>query len=460
MLFDFLRRMAGSSSNNNNKNNISAARPAAGIVPEYIPPVAGASSIITNYSQHGYNNTANYNYGTINASIARPAVPFSYSYELYDTIGKVQNTVESYINELLSRDWYFDGSSAGVKAMETFEEDFNFSRLLEYIIRDWLVTGNSIIGITDWQPVQITAVTGLARDRYGSTTDYFITIDGKEQSLLKSVNLTVDDYIHTKYIEKNRDAFGIGMFYSLTTAFLYPNAPNKTSLPILELYRQHLQNLAKIEEKYASPRVAWVFENMSQEIIDSTINPLLRAWKPGERLALGKTPQLLTETIDARGQLINSIAPVIDGEVEAGLQSSANRLITQPSAMADAREANTKDDARLLGIMEKIRRLVNALIIPKITQSKCEFKWGSQDSFDTEMPPGLDIAIKLGVVGKLEARAILTSMGWKLDDALYNKEQQEKQQQMQQMQMQQQQQQQQTKEKPKPGQQPQTDETE
>ena len=107
-------------------------------------------------------------------------------------------------------------------------------------------------------------------------------------------------------------------------------------------------------------------------------------------------------TVDGRSALIGSITPILDKEVEAGLQSSANRVITMPSAMADAREAGEKDDTRTLGIMEKIRRVMNKEIIPRVLGegSGIEFVWGTQDDFEIEMPPGVIDAVKLGLIAK------------------------------------------------------------
>jgi hypothetical protein len=90
--------------------------------------------------------------------------------------------------------------------------------------------------------------------------------------------------------------------------------------------------------------------------------------------------------------------------------------------MADARAAGEKDDARVLFIAEKIRALMNNLILPKVTHSSkpIEFKWGKQDSFQFDFTQLLE-ARSAGFVSSEEARQILRSVGWKLDDESYSK---------------------------------------
>lgn len=338
----------------------------------------------------------------------RPEVDFATCYEYYRTIGKVQNAVESYVSEILSRDWYFEGDKEAIRACEEWEERFNLSRLIEYVVRDWLVCGNSIIGLSDWQPVQISSVVGMKRSPYGQTEQFVQLVNGKE------VSLDASKFVHTQYIELNREAWGIGMFHSLLSTFAYGK---KRSLPHLEIYRRQIQLFYRILERYGSPVTVWFFENVARAEFDKQVEEL-RALEPGDRRILSKKVEIATETIDGRGNLINATSPVINQEIEAGLQTSANRLITQPSAMADARISEEKDSARLLGIMEKIRRIMNALVIPRITSGKVEFRWGKQDSFQFDFGQLLQ-AKSAGFVSAQEGRAILKSVGWKLDDRLF-----------------------------------------
>lgn len=338
-----------------------------------------------------------------------PTVDFRTAYEYYKTVGKVQNAVESYVSEILSRDWYFTGDEQGVRAMEEWELRFDLSRLIEYIVRDWLVCGNSIIGVSDWQPVQMSSIVGMKRSPYGATEQFVQQVNGRE------VALDAGGFIHTRYIEINREAWGVGMFHSLLATFEYGG--RRRSLPNLEIYRRQIQLFYRILERYGSPVTVWFFENVAKAEFDKQVEEL-RALEPGDRRILSKKVEIATETIDGRGNLINAATPVINEEIEAGLQTSANRLLTQPSAMADARISEEKDSARLLGISERIRRIMNALFIPRITAARVEFKWGKQDSYEFDFEQLLK-AKSAGLLGAQEGRAILASVGWKLDDRLF-----------------------------------------
>jgi hypothetical protein len=231
----------------------------------------------------------------------------------------------------------------------------------------------------------------------------------------REVLLDASKFVHTQYIELNREAWGVGKFHSLLTTFDYGS--KKRSLPQLEIYRRQIQLFYKVLERYGSPVTVWFFDNVSKAEFDRQVEEL-RALEAGDRRILSKKVEIATETIDGRGNLINATSPVINQEIEAGLQTSANRLITQPSAMADARVGSDYDDAKTAAIMEKIRRVMNVLIIPRITSGRAEFRWGKQDNFEFDFNQLLQ-AKSAGFVSAEEGRAILKSVGWKLDDGLF-----------------------------------------
>ncbi len=342
----------------------------------------------------------------------RPEVEFRTCTEYYRTVGKVQNAVEGFVSEVLSRDWYYDGPDEAVRLLEEWERRVSLTRLLEYIIRDWLICGNSLIGISDWQPVQITSIVGLKRSKYGLSEQFVQVVNGRE------ILLEAGEFIHTKFIEFNREAWGMGMFHSLLTTFDYNS--RRRSLPQLEIYRRKVQLLYRILERYGSPVTVWFFENVARAEFEKQVEEL-RSLEAGDRRILSKKVEIATETIDSRGNLLNATVPDLNADVESGLQTSANRVITQPSAMADARAAADKDDVRVLYIAEKIRSIMNTYFIPRVVSSKkAEFKWGKQDSFDFNFDQLLK-AGSAGFVSPEEARGILKSVGWKLDDSVFDK---------------------------------------
>ncbi|NOJ28486.1 MAG: hypothetical protein DA330_10805 [Nitrososphaera sp.] len=361
-------------------------------------------------------------------NIRQPEVAFATMYEYYKTIGRVQAAVDNYVAEILSRDWYFDGPESSVEAMEAWADEFDQadSRLIEYIVRDWLVCGNNIIGTTDWQPVNMASIVGLKRDDYGNVQEY-VQSTGKHYWV--KLPLKVDQYIHTKYIDINRQEWGIGMFHALATSFAWNG---KSSIPQLELLRRHYQNAANAEERYAWPLNVWAFLSTNKEAFDKQ-QADMKAWKPGERRFFGvqsadQLPQIITETIDGnRSGLLKTTSEIIDQETSAGLQSSGTRLRTEPSAMADAREARKEDDVLLLGIMEKIRRVFNGEIIPRVltsTNRTTEFKFGQKDQFDMTLADILAVSTaKVNnepLISIKEGRNALQKIGFPLSDTDYN----------------------------------------
>lgn len=349
--------------------------------------------------------------------VVPPFGSFIQCQEYYRTIGKVQNVIDSMVANIINREWYFESDKPSrVKAMEDWEEKFNLSDIIEHIVRDWLMCGNSILGFSDWQPMQLSTILGMKRDIYG-VPEYFVqTVNGKV------VDIQAKPFLFTKFIEINRDAWGIPLFGSLI-ASNYTDIDGKQPLPMLQVYRQMLLDSGRIYHKYASPRAIWSFPDANKEVLEKDIKPLMDAMRPGDRLALNTLPTLVTEQIEFRNRF-DVIVKMINDETEAGLQSSTNRLITQPSAMADAKEAGAQDDDRVLGIMEKLRRVINKFIIPRVIgeANVCFFKWGSKDTIELEFPEGLLNAVQMGVISLAEARMILSIKGWKLDDGLFQQD--------------------------------------
>lgn len=343
----------------------------------------------------------------------KPFVDFASKWNYYLTIGKVQNTVEKLVSDIITRDWYFESENESlVEQMDGWENEFNLSSILENMVRDWVVTGNNITSYEDWIHVQMSSVVGLVKN-VDLTTKWFIQKIGNLE-----VKLPGEQFLHTKFIEADRQTWGFSLFESLMNT--YVDMDNRESLPLLDIYRQMEQDISRIHHKYASPRTIYAFENINKDVMDQNITPLLESMKAGDRLSLNAVPEILTETVDPKARFTESIQQIND-EVEAGLQSSANRLITDPSAMADAREAGQQDDDRVLGIMEKIRRIMDDVIIPRVLgveKGECLFKWGSKDSFELEFPPGLAQALSMNLISPEEGRKILISTGWKLEGDL------------------------------------------
>jgi len=243
--------------------------------------------------------------------------------------------------------------------MEGWEETVNISGLFAKMVRSWIINGVHIISPKDWVPLQMQSIIGKARDDFGATKWYIQQIHGVE------TRLPAEDFLEIPYIELDREAWPVGMFDALMNVNwldIDGNDPQSS----LALYRQALQDNMKIHHKYASPRVVYTMPSASPDQIDNDLSPMIEAMKPGDRIVINEEVDIKQETVDGNARFIEHVNKIID-EIESGLGSSVNRLITEPSAMADAREAGAQDDDRVMGIMERLRMFMNKEVIPRIT---------------------------------------------------------------------------------------------
>ncbi len=347
-----------------------------------------------------------------------PRIPFKDRQNFYLSIGRVQNVTESMVLDIINREWYYDtGNEEGgqanenaVKAMEDWEEQHNISGLLSKMVRNWIICGVHIISPKDWKPVQLQTITGKSRNADGDTLFYIQTIHGRD------TKLDATKFLEVPYIELDREAWPVGMFDALmNTEWL--DIDGRDPVPALSLYRQALQDNMKIHHKYASPRVIYTVPNASREQIDNEVTPMVEGMHPGDRIVLNKEVMIMQETVDGNARFIEHVNKIIE-EVESGLGSSKNRLITQPSAMADAKEAGSQDDDRIMGIMERIRIFMNREVIPRVTglmAGEVVFKWGSKDSFNLEFPEAIKTAIDARVIRPEQALVMLMeNFRWKV----------------------------------------------
>ena len=371
--------------------------------------IAGAV-VSENVEAHG--DSSQVGYGITRDEIVAPSVPFATCQEYYKTVGKVQNTIESFISQVINRDWFFEAKDEKdeqvIETLNAWSEQIGLSKWIEDLARNWLIHGHVIIGKTDLLHVQYSSIVGMQRDEFGHPLKFIQSVGYNTTELLAK------DFFESPYIELDRGGWGFGLYHSLMMSY---NEDGKQSTPMLSIYRRMEQDISKIHHKYASPRTILAFPEASSEQMSDDIIPLIKQMKQGDRLALNYTPELISESVDAKARFVESIDQ-INSEIESGLQSSSSRLITNPSAMADATVASAQDDERVQGLMEKIRRFIDEEIIPSIVGEKNRvlFKWGSKDSFDLEFPTGLQSALSSGVITTNDAREILKARGWKIED--------------------------------------------
>lgn len=346
-----------------------------------------------------------------------PPIPFAIKKQFYKTIGRVQNATDGMVIDILNREHFFDDTTEGqykaeVKMMEEWADTWKIDALLESMIRNWVVCGPHILAKSDWMPIQLESLVALKRDSFGNVTEFIQSINGKEEKL------QADQFIFTGYTWMDREAWPLALFESLMSE--HEDIDGKVGKPMLSLYRQAMQDIMKIHHKFSSPRTVWLFPGADKEQIDNDISPLVETMKPGERLVLNADKaEIVTETVDAKARFSESVDK-ISNEVDAGLQTSKNRVITDPSAMADAREAGSQDDDRVLGIMKKVKNVIDQLIIPHVTGlpvGKVEWKWGAKDQFDLQYPEPLRAALEDGLLTPEIVLDILTKQfRWKIPD--------------------------------------------
>jgi len=372
------------------------------------------------YKRESSSDAGNSRVGGLNMSNfnrIRPRIDFWKREEYYLTVGRVQNVTESFVLNLINREWYYDAgdedstvNDAAVDLMEAWEEKINISAFIAKMVRNWIINGVHIISPVDWLPVQLQTLTAKKRDKKGDTEFYYQVINGVEKAL------PAKDFLELPYIEFDREPWPVGMFDSLMNRD-YIDIDGRDPRASLELYRQALQDNMKIHHKYASPRVIYWAEGVSKETLDNDIIPVIEGMMPGDRAAFNAKIEITQETVDGNARFIEHVNKIID-EIDTGLQSSSNRLITEPSAMADAREAGAQDDDRTLGIMERVRLVMNKEVIPRVTgltAGEVIFKWGAKDSFDLELPDPIKDALKLKLIFPEQALVMLQEQWhWKI----------------------------------------------
>lgn len=325
-----------------------------------------------------------------------PPVPFIKCRELYHSIPRVFNSAESLILDIRNRKHHYTKSETGnkkedvdeatieaaIKNMEDWDKEFKpRKQIFPPFLRNLLVCGVHIISEKDWLPMQLQKVVGKIRNDDGDTEQYIKLKDGNPEKIDSK------GFIEIPYILEDREPWGLGKFHSIFFDDYHDN-DGKHALSIGAMHRQSIQDTMRIHHKFASPRVFYNVEGVTKEDLNKDIVPIIESMKPGDRAAFNAvvTPQL--ETVDTTARFHESVIN-IQKEVDVGAGSAKNRLITEPSAMADAREATEADDDQILGLMEIIKDFMDMHVIPKVTGLPVgilEFQWGSKGTFRIEMP--------------------------------------------------------------------------
>jgi len=321
-----------------------------------------------------------------------PLVTFQKCHEYYQSSPRVYNTTESFVLDIRNRGFHWDGDAAGIKTMEEWEKTAKPKRMFAKMIRNLMVCGTHLISWKDWMPLQLSTVIAKIRDPGGETKQYIQRINGIE------IKLDAEDFIEIGLNELDREPWGMGAFHSLFYDD-YFDIDGSDPRPVIELQRQSLQDQGRILHKLAAPRAFYNIEGVDSKVLDNDIIPVLEAMKPGDRAAFNAKIEPVVENLGSTR--FPEYSENIKKEVDVGVGSSKNRLITEPSAMADAKEANKDDDDRILGLLDILKEFMDFEVIPRITGlelGKVEFKWGNKDTFRIELPEAIEKAITLKLI--------------------------------------------------------------
>jgi hypothetical protein len=378
------------------------------------------------------------------SDMQRPDVPFLQCYEFLTTLPELQSVVQGEIDNIIARDWYYSEVGGDdvenqenvkakeyVKILNQWESDNDFEKILEYLIIDWSVCGNNLIDIPVWRPVQLGRIEGLERNEKDVISYYwFVKTNGQR------IKLDAKSFIHSRYLDVDRQAWGKSKFHSLFVSNWF-DKDVKSPKPIAAIWRVMTQDVGKIHHRFAMPRIIYGFKDVTKEVFDKDIKPIFMKIAQGGRVAFNKEFTMNQETVDGKARLTENI-DLISNSVQSGSMSARNRLITKPSAMADARVAEGQDDDSFLGDMDRIRRLMNNEIIPRVIANherkpdqwikfRCiiEFRWGTQDKFVYDHKEAIEL-LKAGVVSIKEVREMAKNAGKPLNDDWFQAEKEEK----------------------------------
>lgn len=340
-----------------------------------------------------------------------PPVAFEKCREYGLSSPRLFNTARGLVLDVRNRDFHWNGNDHDQKLMEEWAKTAKPKTIIEKMLFNLIFCGLEIISPKDWKDLQLTTIKGMIRDDNGDPQDYIQERNGQEYKLPAA------DFIMVPFIQFDREAWPIGMFHSLFFND-YVDIDGKDPRPIIELHRQSTQDTMKIHHKFASPRVFYNAPDVNKETFDNDIVPILEGMGPGDRAGFNAEIKPEMETVDTTARFHESVKD-IKMEMDVGAGTSKNRLITEPSAMADASEANKDDDDTIMALLDIVKQFMDEHVIPAVTgkpPGETVFEWGSKDTFNLEYPQAIKDALADGVIDHKMAQIIMVeSFKWPED---------------------------------------------
>ena len=305
----------------------------------------------------------------------------------YFTNNKVKTVADTIALQIKARRYYWNTKSVKArKALQDFDRNARLGNIIDCWVREGVVTGNSfteMLAPDDLQglsQVPIESIHTIERNPDGSLKTIVQLIDGQKQALRP------ERFIQYKLFDVGRRPFACGLIHALAMPQIIDGEVRPS---VLANYGMMRDALVRTIERHASPIVHAYYEGASDEFLQTEAQKIKDA-KNGDIYASNRKSEWQEISIDPRARYEGYIH-FITKDFESGLMHPVIRLLTEPSALADAQAAAEIMEPFLFGIEDGIKELIDQQIIPRVLEAnglsnvEAEFAWGMEDSADIEM---------------------------------------------------------------------------
>ncbi len=284
-----------------------------------------------------------------------PQPTFLQLYNYYLSDPTIHNAVNTFRDRMVGSGFYVTGDDQNaVGIINDFVKGVDFDILLYDIVGDMLITGISLVemltpdNLQDLEMVQMSTILKIQRDKFGNYTNIVQLVEGIYN------NLNPTNFIQFRLFDVGRNAFPVGLFYSLAVPQLIDGEVRPSVLDSLARIRDAM---VRIFDNYASPRDMYVFENASEQFLqDQAVK--IRNMKKGESFVTNKKFDHMEITIDPRSRFDNYIE-FFKMQVELGIQSGIIKLQSAHDyTYASATAVQELLDMRAAGMQKRLARTI------------------------------------------------------------------------------------------------------
>lgn len=298
---------------------------------------------------------------------------------------KVKTVTDTIRLQIKSRGYYYKCKNPKAKkALEQFTKRARLGHVIDTWITEGIVTGDSFTemlspdNLQNLGPVPISTIWKIDRNEDGSYKTIWQLNEGDKRAL------DPRNFIHFKLIDLPDQAFGIGLIHALATPQLIDGDFRPSAL---DNHLMMTDAMVRAIETHIAPLITAYYENASDDFLEQEASKIKNARNGGYYLT-NKKPEWTQLAIDPRARFEAYIAHM-DDLVDAGLAHPVIRLLTNPSALADAQAAADIMEPFLFGIESTIKELIDTEIIPRVLTAagilddgENEFLWGKEDESD------------------------------------------------------------------------------